>query len=104
MHAGEGVAQAQGLAAVGELAQALMQVFHLFGAQGDRVHGRYMDASRLPRTSAVWCWTGVGCSFISGLWCRLDSLLALMGSADPRLISSEGSKPLTPIQAWRVTV
>ncbi|MGH8647199.1 MAG: hypothetical protein ACREX4_23175 [Gammaproteobacteria bacterium] len=44
----------------------------------------YMDASRLPRTSAVWYWTGIGCSFISGLWCRLDSLLALMGSADPQ--------------------
>jgi hypothetical protein len=51
----------------------------------------YMDASRLPRTSLVW-WTGIGCSFISGLWCRRDSLLALMESADPRLISWKDSK------------
>jgi hypothetical protein len=46
----------------------------------------------------------IGCSFISGLLCRRDCLLALMESADPRLISPKDSKSLNSIQAWRVTV
>ena len=37
----------------------------------------------------------IGCSFISGLLCR-SNLLALMESADPRLISPKDSKSLIP--------
>ena len=35
----------------------------------------------------------VGCSFISGLLCRRYHLLALMESADPRLIFPLGFSP-----------
>jgi hypothetical protein len=63
----------------------------------------YMDASRLPRT--ILCFgEQIGCSSISGLLCRLGCLLALMQSADPRLILLKDSKSQTIIQAWRVTV
>jgi hypothetical protein len=41
----------------------------------------------------------IGCSFISGLLCRRDCLLALMESADPRLISPKDWKSLNTIQA-----
>jgi hypothetical protein len=39
--------------------------------------------------------TTFGRSFVFGLWCRLDRLLALMESADPRLISLPGCLPRT---------
>jgi hypothetical protein len=52
----------------------------------------YMDASRLPRTFSVCCWTGEAAvlypAFSAG-----RSLLALMESADPRLISYVGFSP-----------
>ncbi len=57
-------------------------------------HVFYMDASRLPRT--IFGVLGqIGCSSISGLLCRLDCLLALMESADPRLILLKDSKSYT---------
>lgn len=55
-------------------------------------HEFYMDASRLPRTFSVCCWTGEAAvlypAFSAG-----RSLLALMESADPRLISYVGFSP-----------
>jgi len=53
-----------------------------------------MDASRLPR-AILGVLGQIGCSSISGLLCRLDCLLALMESADPRLILLKDSKSLT---------
>ena len=51
-----------------------------------------MDASRMARTD-VRVMGQADCSFVFGLFLQELSLLALMESADPRLISSVGSWP-----------
>ena len=71
--------------------------------QGNRHEGRqtevrrkgdiesYIDASRWQ--GLIWRVWRAGCSFISGLFVQDLCLLALMESADPRLISFVGSQP-----------
>ena len=44
------------------------------------------------------------CSFVFGLFLQELSLLALMESADPRLIFLRGLVALMQIQAWRIAV
>ena len=55
-------------------------------------HLHCMDASRMARTD-VRVMGQADCSFVFGLFLQELSLLALMESADPRLISSVGSWP-----------
>ena len=48
---------------------------------------------RLPDGKVDSVWVGTGCSSISGLFVQGVYLLALMESADPRLIPPEGFTP-----------
>ena len=51
---------------------------------------------RLPERKDRFGYDGqADCSFVSGLWCGAFFPLALMESADPRLISSVGFSPRT---------
>ena len=60
---------------------------------------------RLPERKDRFGYDGqADCSFVSGLWCGAFGPLALMESADPRLISHVGFSLLGTIQAWRIAV
>ena len=60
---------------------------------------------RLPeRKDRFGCDGQADCSFVSGLWCGAFCPLALMESADPRLICPVGFSPFNDIQAWRIAV
>ena len=61
------------------------------------------DASRFAR-SGVGVTGKADCSVVSGLLMRSSCPLALMESADPRLISSSGLLAPGAIQAWRIVV
>ena len=70
--------------------------------QGDDHDALY---GRLPERKDRFEYDGhADCSFVSGLWCGAFCPLALMESADPRLISVPGFSPLGIIQAWRIAV
>jgi hypothetical protein len=77
----------QKLAAVAEASQPGMSMSFVA-----RKYGIYMDASCFAKSLSEGR-DRSGCSFISGLFCRLKPPLALMDSADPRLIFSKSSKP-----------
>ena len=60
---------------------------------------------RLPERKDRFEYDGqADCSFVSGLRCGAFGPLALMESADPRLISQLGFLPPKVIQAWRIAV
>ena len=68
-----------------------------------------MDASRNARTDLGVTGRQIAdgqadCSFVSGLWCGAFCPLALMESADPRLICPVSFSPFNDIQAWRIAV
>jgi len=60
---------------------------------------------RLPFAKIVLCVVGqIGCSSISGLWCRRIFPAGPDGIRWPAPHSPKGLEVLTIIQAWRVTV
>ena len=62
-----------------------------------------MDASRNARTDLGVTGRQIAVlypAYLCGAFCPL----ALMGSADPRLISPVGFTPLPTMQAWRIAV